>query len=317
MYGLQKGNDLGGGHSLGWWLDRAALLRHYMIEATAQEVGAVLGPPLGNVAAWSVRNSLRYVAPALLPFRQPESQQLAHVSALMSEHWAAQYARALGAGLGDKSADGMLISLQMLHRENVADDIAWRIISNVAGLPQGQALSVTQIALARLKANVKARRMISATDVGRDLAKVAVANRARHILETENEVAANFGTQLLLMHAVQKGYLPADTKKVWVTAVDERVCPVCAPMDSVAVDLDAPFELHPYTGILNHGVRIWVPPAHPNCRCRIVTDKTIEHGIITRTARFSADENRRARLRSRLADLMTDAGPSWSEADRQ
>ena len=115
------------------------------------------------------------------------------------------------------------------------------------------------------------------------------------------------------MNAVAKGYLPPDTRKVWVTAIDERVCPVCAPMDSVAVKLDEPFRIRAHKGVLSHDTQLWVPPAHPSCRCRIVPESFIEHGIITRTARWKRDENGRASLRSELTDLVDNAQPGWMD----
>lgn len=47
----------------------------------------------------------------------------------------------------------------------------------------------------------------------------------------------------------------------WQTAMDERVCPICWPMQGKVTDIDKPFE-HPTLG----SIRI---PAHVNCRCRI------------------------------------------------
>jgi hypothetical protein len=58
-----------------------------------------------------------------------------------------------------------------------------------------------------------------------------------------------------------------------------------------------------------------VPPAHPLCRCRIVPERAIEHGIITRTARFSRTQGR-ARLTSRLDDLVArHTTPGWMDSE--
>jgi SPP1 gp7 family putative phage head morphogenesis protein len=51
------------------------------------------------------------------------------------------------------------------------------------------------------------------------------------------------------------------THKIWHTAMDELVCPICAPLEGKKVRLDAPFS---------PPVRDWNgdhPPAHVNCRC--------------------------------------------------
>jgi hypothetical protein len=85
-------------------------------------------------------------------------------------------------------------------------------------------------------------------------------------------------------------------------------------MDSVAVPIQEQFRIRAHRGLLRHDVAIWVPPAHVNCRCRIVPESAIEHGIITRTARFSQDEVGRARLKSRISDLISQ-GPEWMDED--
>jgi hypothetical protein len=244
---------------------------------------------------------------------------------LVSQAWAKKYAQQLGEGLGESSADGLLVSLSTLNRASVAEDIAWRIVHSAAGLSHGDALSVTQVALNRLNAMATSRRAISSRDVAADVGKLLLSRRTKRIMEQEQQVAINFGTQILLMNAVAKGYLPADAQKVWVTAVDERVCPVCAPMDSVAVKIDEPFLVRGHRGVLHHDAKLWVPPAHVHCRCRIVPRAAVESGIITRTARFSRAnpteaewpipakfDQSRARLRSSMGDIVAQGEtPPW------
>jgi hypothetical protein len=81
--------------------------------------------------------------------------------------------------------------------------------------------------------------------------------------------------------------------------------------------------------VLHHDAKLWVPPAHVNCRCRIVPRSAIEHGITTRTARFSRDnptesawpipakfDQSRARLRSRMGDIVHQSEtPPWVDSD--
>ena len=171
------------------------------------------------------------------------------------------------------------------------------------------------VAQNRLDTYLRTRKVIKPNDLGKDVAALLLRKRSALILQNEQEVAQNFGTQLLLMNAQKEGWLGADARKVWVTAIDERVCPVCRPMDSVAVPINDPFTIRGHHGVLSHDVRLWVPPAHPGCRCRIVPERVIEHGIITRTARFSSNSAGRARLKSELADLITTAQPSWMDSD--
>jgi hypothetical protein len=59
-----------------------------------------------------------------------------------------------------------------------------------------------------------------------------------------------------------KGQLSPYATKTWLTAKDERTCPVCAPMHGKSVKVADQFELP-------NGIKLWVPGVHPNCRCEI------------------------------------------------
>lgn len=110
-----------------------------------------------------------------------------------------------------------------------------------------------------------------------NLAKKLVASRIQALSNTETMIAFNYGRQLLLQSALDRGVLPPDTDKVWVTAIDERVCPVCGPMDSKRVRFEEQF--------VTKSGHVLVPPVHPNCRCTIIPSNIFDQGIITRSAR--------------------------------
>lgn len=86
--------------------------------------------------------------------------------------------------------------------------------------------------------------------------------RARTIARTEIMTASNYGQLEGYRNAMESGLITnAATGKYmvtkeWITATDERVCPVCGPLHEKQVDWAEPFP---------NGVMI--PPAHPNCRC--------------------------------------------------
>ena len=222
--------------------------------------------------------------------RSPMRAELANSTDLIGRRWAAHYTRKLGEGIGEASADGMLVSLATVQRWSQAETMVWRAVHSAAGLPPGQSTTVLRVIQNRWNAYLNTRRQVMPLDLAADVAKVLLSRRARAIHANESVVARNFGTQLLLMNAESKGFIPKGSRKVWVTAVDERVCPVCAPMDSVAVGIEETFHVRSHRGVLSRDTQLWVPPAHPGCRCRIVPESAIEHGIITRTARFSRGE---------------------------
>lgn len=84
-------------------------------------------------------------------------------------------------------------------------------------------------------------------------------DRAEKIARTESMRAANEGQQQLWEQATEAGVLTGLESKVWITTPDDRLCPVCEPLDGQTVALDDTFDVD--------GDSIDAPPAHPNCRC--------------------------------------------------
>ena len=80
--------------------------------------------------------------------------------------------------------------------------------------------------------------------------------RAALIAQTEMAYAYSAGWHATVQQNVEDGVLPPDTKKVWLTAEDEKVCDVCGAMNGETVLWNEPFS---------NGSEY--PPAHPNCRC--------------------------------------------------
>jgi hypothetical protein len=122
--------------------------------------------------------------------------------------------------------------------------------------------------------------------------------------------ALNSGRQMLLSEGLAQGFLKRNMRKVWVTAIDERVCDTCGPMDGVAVPILEAFTVvypDPKTerGTKRPAAKLVVPPVHPNCRCTVVLESKFRDGIITRTARFDDRGSAHlARLTSRASDLI-------------
>jgi hypothetical protein len=90
--------------------------------------------------------------------------------------------------------------------------------------------------------------------------------RARTIARTELMQASNLGQHALWQQAITRGLLPADVKRRWSTAHDERVCQICGPMSGQTVGMNDDF-------VLPSGTRVRNPPAHVNCRCSVVLTK--------------------------------------------
>lgn len=87
-----------------------------------------------------------------------------------------------------------------------------------------------------------------------------IAKRAQVIAQTEVARARGEGQRMQWERMVADGILkPEEWRVEWVTAHDERTCPVCAPVDGQRVRIGEPF-LTPAGPALN-------APLHPLCRC--------------------------------------------------
>lgn len=97
----------------------------------------------------------------------------------------------------------------------------------------------------------------------RKLAKVlGDRDRAETIGRTESMKAANQGLLIAWQTGIEDGSIDEGAKKTWLVTPDDRLCPICEPLQDVSVDLDGSFDVD--------GEDLDGPPAHPNCRC-IVT----------------------------------------------
>ena len=84
----------------------------------------------------------------------------------------------------------------------------------------------------------------------------ATRQRALTIARTELLTAANAGQQAAWMEARTAGLIPDGMVKEFITTPDDRLCPICEPLDGEQVELDAPFSFGGQ-----------YPPVHVSCRC--------------------------------------------------
>jgi SPP1 gp7 family putative phage head morphogenesis protein len=83
-------------------------------------------------------------------------------------------------------------------------------------------------------------------------------HRAQTIARTET-IRASVDGQLAIWKAAQaQGLLPNHARKRWIVTPDDRLCPRCAPLQGVEVQLHQTFP----GGVSG-------PPLHPNCRCAV------------------------------------------------
>lgn len=88
-------------------------------------------------------------------------------------------------------------------------------------------------------------------------------HRSETIARTETIRASMAGQQELWEQAADQGLIDRQTvQRRWVTARDERVCPICGPLHGEKVALRGNFTSG--NSIALH------PPIHPRCRCSLV-----------------------------------------------
>jgi len=90
--------------------------------------------------------------------------------------------------------------------------------------------------------------------------------RSETIARTESLRATNAGVTAAWDQAVTGGKVDgALVRRLWITATDERLCEICAPIPGLnpkrGVELSKPFATPKGP--------IQQPPAHPNCRCTV------------------------------------------------
>lgn len=144
--------------------------------------------------------------------------------------------------------------------EEMSVDQLSRVIRPMVGLNRPQAIANLNYYTHLLSTGVSEER---ALDLSIRYAARQHRYRGYMIARTELAFAYNQGAYIGTKQAQERGYM-GECVKIWSTALDERVCPVCGGLEGkrIALDDDFPFQ----TKLTEPGIRR-TPPAHPNCRC--------------------------------------------------
>lgn len=181
---------------------------------------------------------------------------------------AARVAAKSAARLVTAIARETMLAIRSLIVHSIADGIppreAARAIRSMVGMNAQQARAAERYRQQLVDSGLEAGRVETLTD--RYVAR-KVRERSRTIARTEIMTALNEGARESWREAKGDGLLSAEAVKEWIVTPDEKLCPICAPLDGVQVPLDEDFETE--NGSLPG------PPAHPNCRCaQAVTEPT-------------------------------------------
>lgn len=159
---------------------------------------------------------------------------------------------------GSKKAIQSIISEMITSGESARR--AARQIRNVIGLtvPQQKTLQRLQESMTEAGAT---KGVIERTMAQRS--ERMLDERAFAIARNESFTAVSQGRQMYWNQLVDRGVLDPDTLRKWITAADERVCPICLPMHNQVRGLNEPFE----KGL---GGTTVTTPAHVTCRCSVI-----------------------------------------------
>lgn len=133
-----------------------------------------------------------------------------------------------------------------------------RQVREIVGLTRRQALAVTRLQRQAVAEGLSRR---EAARRARRYADRLLRRRALVIARTEVIRSSNEGQLQAWREAVARRLVSGQSRKVWITTPDDRLCPFCRPMDGQAVALEAKFQ----TRLGN----VTAPPLHPQCRCAI------------------------------------------------
>lgn len=150
--------------------------------------------------------------------------------------------------------------------EGIPPREAARIIKPMIGLTSRQAQAVMNYRGSLLQSGLSIEKVVQ---LSARYADRKLNERATTIARTEGIRAANDGQQSSWEQAASEGLIDTSrTRRVWIAADDERVCPICGALDETDAALTGYFGLN--LTRRNPRAIVFSPPAHPRCRCTMV-----------------------------------------------
>lgn len=170
---------------------------------------------------------------------------------------ATDYAVNLGNYINTTSGDALVVGFEAQIAQRWNEKVAWRRATAAYGLDKQQMKSyVTGV----MKSDTEQNDLVPLA--AKTFVDRALSDRAEKLGKTEAFHASKMGKTLGWLIGVKNGTLPPESKKIWLTAEDERVCPICGPLDKQTVPVG-----EQWTTI--EGEKVWAPGIHPRCRCDV------------------------------------------------
>lgn len=149
--------------------------------------------------------------------------------------------------------------------ENMTVDQLARAIRPMVGLTHQQSIANLNYYSRLIENGVSVNK---AQDLAARYAARQHRYRGYNIARTELAFAYNKGADEGVRQAQAAGYM-GETVKVWCTADDERVCPICGGLEGKVIAMDDDFDFKTKLAVRNPGIKR-TPPAHPSCRCAVM-----------------------------------------------
>ena len=181
--------------------------------------------------------------------------------------WTEQRAASFVTNVTQTQVEGLRAVIRQAAAANQmgVDDLA-RAVRPMVGLTKPQAVA---------NMNYYQRLIDNGTPVkkAQDLSMRYAARQHRYrgynIARTELANAYNQGAYEGTKQAQKAGYM-GPSYKIWCTADDERVCPVCGDLDGKKIPLDDDFDFRTNLDTVANPTIRKMPPAHPSCRCAAI-----------------------------------------------
>lgn len=220
-----------------------------------------------NAVVWNtpeLRNAKRE------PVRKPPIEVAFDVANPAAVFFAENHAAELVTAITNESRLAVQQIITRAFTDGIAPRQAARLIRDVVGLTEPQSIAVLNLRTRILDS--PGRRVFAGKvpirvprdGMSRDVLSNVVTKyaerlrnqRALTIAQTETMRASNEGQRQMWNQAVENGRLKPNVKRVWIVTPDDKLCPICAPLEGQLAGLHETFS----GGFMT-------PPAHPRCRC--------------------------------------------------
>lgn len=212
----------------------------------------------------AARRIYKKVFPAWMHVSVPAIAQAYRLGATESvsyaelEKMATAYAEELGDYIHESSILAVTDGFNAQVNAGWSERLAWQRAREAYGLDTQQMRSYVKGLMAKDKDSYVTEPIPASSRAAVDRLFLV---RADKLGTNEAFRATQLGRNLVWLSLQASGQIPDGTMKRWVTADDERVCPVCGPLHMVEVPLHRRFT--------SGGRHFYAPGVHPNCRCTL------------------------------------------------